>query len=60
MAARDPVFLGADVVDLVERAGVLLEAETAGGSESEAPVDGPTLRLDLPLHGGQPAGDASA
>ena len=48
------------MAELVERAGALLEAETAGAPEAPARVDGPTLRLDLPLHGGGPTGAESA
>ncbi len=58
VAARHPVFLGADVVELVERAGSLLEAESAG--DAQAPVEGPTLRLDLPPGGAPPHGPASS
>ena len=53
MAARHPVFLGADVVALLERGGALLAAEGVSDGPAEAPLEGPILRLDLPLHGGR-------
>ena len=53
VAARHPVFLGADVVALLERGGALLAAEGVSDGPAEAPLEGPILRLDLPLHGGR-------
>ena len=58
VAARHPVFLGVDVVELLRRAGSLLEAEAAG--DAQAPVEGPTLRLDLAPGGAPPHGPASS